>query len=299
MNKDLITIKDLTNAEINELFNLASRLKLNRKTHEMPLENKTLGLVFEKPSNRTRVSFEVGMSELGGSTIYLGTGEVELGKREAVKDASMVLSRYLDCIVVRTFLHARLCEMAQYSSVPVINGLTDLLHPCQALSDLFTIKEKRGLKGITLTFIGDGNNVLNSLLYGCSKLGVKVNVACPKGYEPDKKVLKDAADIVTLFSSAEDAVKNTDIIYTDVWASMGHEKEHKKRLKIFKKFQVNSKILALAKKDTVVMHCLPAHRGEEITDKVLDSEQSIVIDQAENRLHLQKAILVKLLGEKG
>jgi len=295
MSRDFLSIKDLTRNEIEELFGFAAGLKLSRKTHDKPLNNKTLGLVFEKPSNRTRVSFEVGMFELGGNTIYLGSDEIKLGKREAIKDAARVLSRYLDAMVIRTFSHDRLLEMAQHSSVPVINGLTDLLHPCQALSDLFTIKEKKGLKDITLAFVGDGNNVLNSLLYGCSKLGVKINIACPKGYEPNKDILKNAGAFAKLFGSALDAVEGADIVYTDVWASMGQEKEQKKRSRIFKPFQVNSKLLSLAKRNAVVMHCLPAHRGEEITDDVLDSRQSRVIDQAENRLHLQKAILVKLL----
>ena len=295
MKKDLITIRDLTVNDIHELFDLASELKVNRKNHESFLKNKTLGLIFEKPSNRTRVSFEVGMIELGGHTIYLSSDEIELGKREAIKDAARVLSRYLDAIVVRSFSHKRVLELRDNSSVPVINGLTDLLHPCQALSDLFTIKEKKGLGGIKLAFVGDGNNVLNSLLYGCKKIGLKLNVACPKGYEPNKDILKETGDIVTLFNSAKEAVKDADIIYTDVWTSMGKEKEHKKRLKIFKNFQVNRGLLNLAKKGALVMHCLPAHRGEEITDEVLDSPNSIAIDQAENRLHVQKAILVKLL----
>ena len=295
MKKDLISIKDLTSSEINELFELASKLKLNRKTHEALLKNKTLGLVFEKPSNRTRVSFEVGMSELGGNSIYLGSGEIELGKREAVKDAAKVLSRYLDVIVVRTFSHNRLIEFAEHSTAPVINGLTDLLHPCQGLSDVFTIKEKKGLKGITVAFIGDGNNVANSLLYACNKMGIKVKMACPSGYEPDKAVIKEVGDTVSFFNSVDVAVKDADVIYTDVWTSMGKEKEREKRLKAFNGFQLNAKLLKLAKKDTVIMHCLPAHRGEEITDEVLDSKQAIVIDQAENRLHVQKAILVKLL----
>ncbi|MBC8473340.1 MAG: ornithine carbamoyltransferase [Candidatus Omnitrophica bacterium] len=295
MKKDLISIKDLTSSEISELFELASKLKLSRKTHEALLKNKTLGLVFEKPSNRTRVSFEVGMSELGGNSIYLGSGEIELGKREAVKDAAKVLSRYLDVIVVRTFSHNRLIEFAEHSTAPVINGLTDLLHPCQGLSDVFTIKEKKGLKGITVAFIGDGNNVANSLLYACNKMGIKVKMACPSGYEPDKAVIKEVGDTVSFFNSVDVAVKDADVIYTDVWTSMGKEKEREKRLKAFKGFQLNAKLLKLAKKDAVIMHCLPAHRGEEITDEVLDSKQSIVMDQAENRLHVQKAILVKLL----
>jgi len=289
MKKDLIAITDLSEQEINEIFELAAKFKAKRKTHEAALKNKTLGLVFEKPSNRTRVSFEVGMFELGGNAIYLGESEVKLGKRESAKDAAMVLSRYLDAMVIRTFSHDRLLEMAKNSMIPVINGLTDLLHPCQALSDLFTIKEKKELKNITVAFVGDGNNVVNSLLNGCDKLGIKIKVACPKGYEPK-------VDSGEIFNSPQEAVKDADIIYTDVWTSMGKEKEQKERAEIFKKFQINSKLMKSAKKDAMVMHCLPAHRGEEITDEVIDSAQSIVIDQAENRLHVQKAILVKLLG---
>jgi ornithine carbamoyltransferase len=295
MKKDLITIRDLTVGEINEIFEFSSELKAKRKMHEKHLKDMILGLIFEKPSNRTRVSFEVGMIELGGHTIYLGSDEIRLGEREAVKDAARVLSRYLDGIVARTFSHEKILELAKYSSVPVINGLTDLSHPCQALSDLFTIKEKRALKGITMAFIGDANNVLNSLMYGCNKVGMKLNIACPKHYQPSKEILKEVGNVVTVFNTPKDAVKGADVLYTDVWTSMGQERERKKRLKKFKGFQVNSEILALAKKDAIVMHCLPAHRGEEITDEVLDGRQSIVIDQAENRLHVQKAILVKLL----
>lgn len=297
MKKDFITIRDLNASEIKEIFELAAKLKQKRKSNEKALLNKTLGMIFEKPSNRTRVSFEVGIVELGGYVIYLGSDEIKLGKREATKDAARVLSRYLDGIVARTFSHKRLLELAQYTSIPVINGLTDLLHPCQALSDLFTIKEKKGLKNITLAFVGDGNNVLNSLLYGSSKVGIKVKIACPKGYEPDKNIVKDVGDIVESYGSAAEAIEGADIIYTDVWTSMGQEKEQEKRTMVFKDYQVNSEILKLAKKDAVVMHCLPAHRGEEITDEVLDGKQSIVIDQAENRLHVQKAILLKLLKD--
>jgi len=296
MKKDFISIKDLGTKEIDEIFELAKDLKVNRKTHKLFLKDKTLGLIFEKPSNRTRISFEVGMFELGGRTIYLARDEIELGKRESIKDAARVISRYLDAVVIRTFSHDRLLEFAEHASISVINGLTDLMHPCQALSDLFTIKEKKGFKDIVISYVGDGNNVVNSLLEGCSKLGIRIKVACPKGYEPDPGILKESADVVELFYTPEEAVKAADIIYTDVWTSMGKEKERKKRLKVFRKFQVNSRLLALAKKDALVMHCLPAHRGEEITDDVLDSKQSIVIDQAENRLHIQKAILVKLLS---
>ncbi|MFH1854761.1 MAG: ornithine carbamoyltransferase [Candidatus Omnitrophota bacterium] len=295
MKKGFLTINDLTKADIEEIFSLAAELKVNRKTHAALLKNKTIGLIFEKPSTRTRVSFEVGIYELGGNVIYLSSDEIELGKREAIKDAARALSRYLDGVVVRTFSHDRLLEMTRFSAIPVINGLTDLLHPCQALSDLFTVKEKKGLNGVTFAFVGDGNNVLNSLLYGCNKMGIKIKVACPKGYEPDENILRETEAVTELFNKPEDAVKDADVVYTDVWTSMGQEKEYKKRLKVFKKFQVNSKLLGLARKNAIVMHCLPAHRGEEITDEVLDGKQSIVFDQAENRLHVQKAILVKLL----
>jgi ornithine carbamoyltransferase len=295
MKKDLLTIDDLNLSDINEIFKLAGELKEKRHTFGEPLKGKTLGLIFEKPSNRTRVSFEVGITELGGHAIYLGSYEIDLGKRESPKDVAKVLSRYLSAMIARTFSHKTVVELAKYSSIPVINGLTDYQHPCQALSDLFTIKEKKGLDGIAIAFIGDGNNVLNSLLYICHKMGIKIRVACPKGYEPAKDVLKDAAGFVSMFSSPADAVKGADVIYTDVWTSMGQEKEYRKRLKVFKKYQVNSELVKLANKEAIVMHCLPAHRGQEITDEVMDSPASIVMDQAENRLHVQKAILVKLL----
>ena len=295
MKKDLLTINDLSAAEINDIFSMAGELKQKRKAFGEPLKGKTLGLIFEKPSNRTRVSFEVGMTELGGHAIYLGSYEIDLGKRESPKDVAKVLSRYLDGIVARTFSHKTVTELARYSSIPVINGLTDLQHPCQALSDIFTIKEKKGLNNITMAYIGDGNNVLNSLLYICHKMGVRINIACPKGYEPKPDVLKDVAGSVRVFSLPGEAVKGVDVVYTDVWTSMGQEKEQRKRLKVFRKFQVNMELLRSAKKDAVVMHCLPAHRGQEITDEVMDSQASIILDQAENRLHVQKAILIRLL----
>jgi len=295
MKKDLLTINDLSLSEINEIFKLAGELKEKRHAFGEPLKGKTLGLIFEKPSNRTRVSFEVGITELGGHAIYLGSYEIDLGKRESPKDVAKVLSRYLNGMIARTFSHKTVVELAKYSSIPVINGLTDYQHPCQALSDLFTIKEKKGLDGITVAFIGDGNNVLNSLLYICHKMAIKVHAACPKGYEPGKDILKDVAGSASMFSSPADAVKGADVIYADVWTSMGQEKEYSKRLKAFKKYQVNLELVKLANKEAIVMHCLPAHRGQEITDEVMDSPASIVMDQAENRLHVQKAILVKLL----
>jgi len=295
MKKDLLTINDLSVAEINEMLRLAGELKEKRQISSEPLKGKTLGLIFEKPSNRTRVSFEVGITELGGHAIYLGSYEIDLGKRESPEDVAKVLSRYLNGIIARTFSHKTVVELAKHSSIPVINGLTDYQHPCQALSDLFTIKEKKGLNNITVAFIGDGNNVLNSLLYVCHKMGMKINAACPKGYEPSKDVLKDVAGSAMIFNSPEEAVKGADVIYTDVWTSMGQEKEYKKRLKAFKKYQVNSELVKLANKDVIVLHCLPAHRGQEITNEVMDSSASVILDQAENRLHVQKAILIKLL----
>ncbi|MDP2921425.1 MAG: ornithine carbamoyltransferase [Candidatus Omnitrophota bacterium] len=291
MKKDLLTINDLSVSEINEILALAKELKEKRQGFGEPLKGKTIGLIFEKPSNRTRVSFEVGVTELGGHAIYLGSYEIDLGKRESPRDVAMVLSRYLKGIIARTFSHKTVVELARHASIPVINGLTDFQHPCQALSDLFTIKEKKGLENITVAYIGDGNNVLNSLLCICNKMGIKINAACPKGYEPSK----DVAGSAKIFNAPEDAVKGADIVYTDVWTSMGQEKEYKKRLKVFKKYQVNSDLMKLANKDAIVMHCLPAHRGQEITDSVIDGPQSVVLDQAENRLHVQKAILIKLL----
>jgi len=295
MKKDLLAINDLSVSEINEILGLAAELKEKRQDFGAPLKGKTLGLIFEKPSNRTRVSFEVGITELGGHAIYLGSYEIDLGKRESPEDVAKVLSRYLNGIIARTFSHRTVMELARHSSIPVINGLTDYQHPCQALSDLFTIKENKGLDGITVAFIGDGNNVLNSLLYICHKMGIKIRAACPKGYEPPKDVLKEVAASARIFNSPEEAVKGADVIYTDVWTSMGQEKEYKKRLKIFKKYQVNSEIVRLANKGAIVLHCLPAHRGQEITNEVMDSPASVILDQAENRLHVQKAILIKLL----
>lgn len=295
MKKDLLTIDDLNADEINEILKLAGELKEKRQVFGEPLKGKTLGLIFEKPSNRTRVSFEVGITELGGHAIYLGSYEIDLGKRESPKDVAKVLSRYLSGIIARTFSHKTVVELAKYSSIPVINGLTDYQHPCQALSDLFTIKEEKGLSDITVAYIGDGNNVLNSLLYICHKMNIKIRAACPKGYEPSKDVLKDTAGSAEIFNSPGDAVKGADVVYTDVWTSMGQEKEYKKRLKVFKKYQVNSELMKFANKDAIVLHCLPAHRGQEITDEVMDSPASLVLDQAENRLHVQKAILIKLL----
>ncbi|OGX14925.1 MAG: ornithine carbamoyltransferase [Omnitrophica WOR_2 bacterium RBG_13_41_10] len=289
MKKDLISIANLKLREVEEIFNLTDKLKKDKTKFAKALCGKTLALVFQKPSNRTRVSFEVGMYQLGGYSIYLGPDEINLGVRESIKDVAKTLSRYVNVIVLRTFAHNNILEMAKYATVPVINGLSDFSHPCQALADIYTIKEKlKHLKGLTLAYVGDGNNVCNSLLYACAKVGMNMNVATPKGYEPEGKV-------INLFHKPEDAVKNADIIYTDVWASMGQEKEVAKRKKIFQNFQVNKKLVNLAKKNCLIMHCLPAHRGEEITDEIIESKNSVIFDQAENRMHVQKAILITLL----
>lgn len=305
MKKDFISIKDLTIKEIEDIFMLTDKLKKDKARFGKVLAGKTLALIFQKPSNRTRVSFEVGVYQLGGYSIYLGPDEINLGVRESIKDVAKTLSRYVDAIVLRTFGHRNVIEMAKHSTIPVINGLSDLLHPCQALSDVYTIRENLGnKKGITLAYIGDGNNVCNSLVHACAKMGINMNVATPKEYEPDRLVLKEAKATarvknisINLFDNPSLAVKEADVIYTDVWASMGQEKETKIRRKIFKGFQVNKNLIKLAKKEVLIMHCLPSHRGEEITDEVIDSKNSIVFDQAENRLHVQKAILIKLLGK--
>ena len=303
MKKDFISIRDLTLHEIEGIFKLTDKLKKNTAKFTKVLAGKTLGLIFQKPSCRTRVSFEVGMHQLGGHSIYLGPDEINLGVREAIKDAAKTLSRYVDGIVLRTFEHKNLLEMARFADLPVINGLTDFLHPCQALADVYTIREKlKNIHGITLAYVGDGNNVCNSLLYACSKLGVNMNVATPKGYQPDKSVLTMSEKIAESKKSKLNisgdpfaAAKGADIIYTDVWVSMGQEEEAAQRKEVFRDFQINKNLIKLAKKDVLVMHCLPAHRGEEITDEAIDSKGSIVFDQAENRMHVQKAILIELL----
>lgn len=303
MKRDLISIKDLKLEEIEHIFSLTAELKAKAKDTSLSLAGKSLGLIFLKPSLRTRVSFEVGMNQLGGRTLYLAPEDIKFGTREVIKDFGAVLSRYLDALVVRTFSHQELEELAVSSSIPVINGLTDLLHPCQALSDLYTIKEKKGrLSGINLAFIGDGNNVAHSLLYGCAKLGVSLTVATPTRHKPNQSIFSEAKQSaktsgarIMLSNDPPAAAKDADVVYTDVWASMGQEAEYKERCKDFHGFQVNRRLLALAKPDCLVMHCLPAHRGEEITDEVIDGPNSIVFDQAENRMHVQKAILLWLL----
>lgn len=304
MKRDFISIKDLKLEEIEHIFTLTSELKGKLKDFSQSLSGRSLGLMFLKPSLRTRVSFEVGINQLGGRVLYLAPEDIQFGTRETVKDFGAVLSRYLDALVARTFSHSQLEELARHASIPVINGLTDLLHPCQALSDLYSIKEKKdNLSGLNFAFIGDGNNVAHSLLYGCAKLGVNLTVVTPAKYKPKKEIVRDALEMakasnakIVLSGNPSSAVTGADIIYTDVWTSMGQESEYKKRKKDFSGFQVNQGLVSLAKPDCLVMHCLPAHRGEEITDEVIDGQNSIVFDQAENRMHVQKAILLLLLG---
>jgi len=308
MNKDFISIHDLKLAEIEEILALSADLKQKQKNNEKHeyLWAKSMAMIFEKPSTRTRVSFEIGMWQLGGLAINLDQEAIGLGERESVADVARTLSRFAEAILIRTFSHAKVIELAKYSDKPVINALSDLLHPCQAMADVFTIKEKKGsLKGLKLAYIGDGNNVCHSLMFACAKLGINLVVACPKGYEPKAEIVKMAFEDAKTSGAEIDilndpvvAAKDADVIYTDVWASMGQEKQAQKRRKVFSKFQVNSKLFGLAKPDCIFMHCLPAHRGDEVTADIIDGTQSVVFDQAENRLHVQKAILTLLLGGK-
>ena len=303
MSKHFLSIADLTKQEIEELLDLAIELKAKQKKHQPHrlLEGQTLAMVFQKPSARTRISFEVGMFQLGGHALYLAPADIGVGTREAVKDIGRVLSRYNDGIMARLFGHQDIIEMAEYATVPVINGLTDLLHPCQVMADVLTILEHRkSLENMKLAFIGDGNNLANSWLNFASRYPMKLALAIPEGYDPDAGVMKRATDAaiseIQIFRDPHQAVKDADVIYTDVWASMGQESEAEQRKAAFKKFQVNDHLMKSARKDTYVMHCLPAHRGEEITDSVIESVNSIVFDEAENRLHAQKAIMAKLMA---
>ena len=296
--KHLLKLMDLSEKEIIEILNLADQLKYEKKNgieHHI-LKGKTLGLIFEKSSTRTRVSFEVGMYDLGGSALFLSSRDLQIGRGEPIQDTARVLSRYLDGIMIRTFAQKEVEDLAKYGSIPIINGLTDYCHPCQVLADLMTIREHKGvLKGKKLCYIGDGNNMTNSLIVGGIKMGMEVSVACPKGYEPDAELMKWAAENGT-FTCTEDvleAAKGADVLYTDVWASMGQEAEAEERKKIFKGYQINSSVMDVADPGAMVMHCLPAHRGEEITEDVLEAHANEIFDEAENRLHAQKAVLVK------
>lgn len=300
--RDLLSIHDLTTEEVYQILDVAKDLKAKQKAgieHHL-LKGKTLGMIFQKSSTRTRVSFEVGMYQLGGSALFLSGNDLQIGRGEPIKDTARVMSRYLDGVMIRTFAHSDVEEFAKYADIPVINGLTDLLHPCQVLTDLLTIQEHKGrnLKGLKLAYIGDGNNMVHSLMYGCAKVGMHFAVATPKGYEPNAEIVANAkADAaktggsITILHDVFAAAKDADVLYTDVWASMGQEAEHEERCKIFKEYQINSKLLEVADKKAIVMHCLPAHRGEEITEEVLEKYQDVIFDEAENRLHTQKAIM--------
>lgn len=299
--KHLLKLMDLSEKEIIEILNTADQLKYEKKNgikHHI-LEGKTLGMIFEKSSTRTRVSFEVGMYDLGGTALFLSSRDLQIGRGEPVQDTARVLSRYLDGIMIRTFDQEEVESLARCGTIPIINGLTDYCHPCQVLADLMTIREhKGGLKGNKLCYIGDGNNMTNSLIVGGIKMGMSVSVACPKGYEPDADIMKWASENGE-FVCTEDvmvAAKDADVLYTDVWASMGQEAEAEARKKIFAGYQINSKVMAVAHSDAMVLHCLPAHRGEEITDEVLEAHANEIFDEAENRLHAQKAVLVKCLA---
>jgi ornithine carbamoyltransferase len=302
--KHFLSINDITPNELQEL--LDSAIDLKTRGWIAPLKQKTMALVFEKPSLRTRVSFEVAMRQLGGQTIYLAPEEVGLGKRESIPDVARVLSRFVDVIVLRTFAQQNLEMLAEYSSVPVINALSDFEHPCQALADLLTIYEHKGkLKWLTVAYIGDGNNVANSLILACAMTGVNFNIASPQGYTIDKAVLKKAQTYAKTSGAkivcTEDprvAAKDVDVIYTDTWTSMGQEAEAKVRRKVFAGYQINEELMVLTKKNAIIMHCLPAHHGEEVSVGLLDSPQSVVFDQAENRMHAQKALLVWIFAKK-
>ncbi|MBI4830904.1 MAG: ornithine carbamoyltransferase [Candidatus Lindowbacteria bacterium] len=302
--KDLISIFDLTVEEIQEILTLAATLKqrLSKNMHFTPLAGKTLAMIFEKPSLRTRVTFETGMTQLGGHAIFLGPSEINMGVRESVADTARNLERWVNGIMARTYSHQAVIDLAKQASIPVINGLTDRLHPCQVLSDCFTVQEKLGsLSGVKVAFLGDGNNVAHSWIYAAARLGINFSIACPPGYEPLPEIVREgqaAADSpIVVTSDVAEALAGADVVYTDVWASMGQENEADKRRRAFAPYQLNKSALALARPNALVMHCLPAHRNEEITDDVIDGPNSIVYDQAENRLHVQKAILTLLMGQ--
>lgn len=300
--KDLLSIHDLTSAEVNQILDLAKELKAKQKAgieHHL-LKGKTLGMIFQKSSTRTRVSFEVGMYQLGGSALFLSGQDLQIGRGEPIKDTARVMSRYLDGVMIRTFNHADVEEFAKYADIPVINGLTDLLHPCQVLTDLLTIQEhkREELKGLKLAYVGDGNNMVHSLMYACAKVGMHFAVATPQGYEPNDEVTAKAIEdakatggSITVTNDRFAAVKDADVVYTDVWASMGQEAEHDARVKIFKDYQINAELMQAAKADAMVMHCLPAHRGEEISEEILEQHADEIFDEVENRLHVQKAIM--------
>lgn len=302
--KHLLTLESLSTEEIKDILNLADQLKYELKhgIEHHHLKGKTLGMIFEKSSTRTRVSFETGMYQLGGHPLFLSSNDLQIGRGEPVEDTARVLSRMLDGIMIRTFAQAEVDALAEYGSIPVINGLTDYCHPCQVLADLMTIREFKGkLKGLKLAFIGDGNNMANSLIVGCLKCGMSVAIACPKGYEPPKNILDFAENYSGMFEMTTDPLKaaeNADVVYTDVWASMGQEEEKAIREKAFAGIQINAELMEKTNKDCMVLHCLPAHRGEEITADVFEAHADEIFEEAENRLHAQKAVMVRLMADK-
>lgn len=307
-NKDLLSIHDLTVGEVATILDVAKKLKRKQKNGEphQYLKGKTLAMLFSKASTRTRTSFEVGFWQLGGHPIYLSDSASQIGRGEPIRDTARVLSRMVDGIMIRTFSHDSVVELAKYATVPVINGLTDLLHPCQALTDMFTIQEKMAvLKGRKLVYVGDGNNMAHSLMYACAKVGMNMVCASPQGYQPDPEVLaeaqEDAAQTGCTITVEEDlfkAAQGADVLYTDVWTSMGEEAEREERFKALHNYQINQALLDVARPECIVLHCLPAHRGEEITEDVLEGPHSVVFDEAENRLHVQKAIMALLMSDE-
>ncbi len=303
-----ISIHDITVDEFNHLMDLAVQLKKERKSGiEHPiLKGKTLGMIFTKSSTRTRVSFETGMYQLGGYPLFLSANDMQLGRGESIYDTANVMSRFVDGIMIRTYAHQDVLDLAKYGSIPIINGLTDLLHPCQAMADLLTVYEKKGkLEGLKLAYVGDGNNVAHSLMYACAKAGMDMAVATPKGYEPNAEITENAkadakltGSTITVTYDPIEAMKDADVVCTDTWVSMGQEAEKAERIKIFKDYQVNADLFAKSKEDSIFIHCLPAYRGYEVTEDIIDGPRSVIFDEAENRLHAQKAILAAVMGGK-
>jgi ornithine carbamoyltransferase len=303
--KHLLSLKDYSRSEVEEIFDLARKMKSRPSDYRKALDGKTLAMIFQKPSTRTRVSFEVGMYQLGGHALFLGADAIQLNRGETVPDTAKVLSRFVDGIMARVFAHQDIMDLARHATVPVINGLSDLLHPCQALAAYFTLLERRGsLDGLKIAYVGDGNNVCHELMFGAVKLGMAISVASPAGYEPNQLIVKSAAreaqkgkaPVPEVTSNPEEAVKGADAVYTDVWTSMGQEEEAQARTEAFQGFIVDQALMSRAKRDAVFMHCLPAHRGEEVAAEVIDGPQSVVFDEAESRLHVQKALMALLMG---
>ena len=308
MNKHLLTLHDWSTEEILDTLDLADELKYKQKNgieHHI-LKGKTLGMIFSKSSTRTRVSFEVGMYQLGGSALFLSSNDIQLGRGETIYDTANVLSRFLDGIMIRTYKQQDVEDLAKYGQIPIINGLTDLVHPCQILADFQTIREHKGkLEGLKLAYIGDGNNMAHSLLYGGAKVGMEIAVATPKQYECDPDVVKNAKEDakatgtkLTLTNDPIEAIKDADVVYADTWVSMGQESEKAEKVKVFKDFQINKELFSYAKPDAIFLHCLPAYRGYEVTEDIIDGPNSVIFDEAENRLHAQKAVMVKLMADK-